>query len=90
MVRSPHAAEPGLAGVGVGDDPTAVVEAPPPKSHTFVDNHPVLSKPRDYYNNSGQNPIVRAGAATLIGIPAGVLGGESKRQSPSEEPVGQG
>lgn len=51
-----------------------VVEAPPQRPMTFVDRHPMLYKPRDYYETSGENPVVKAAAATLIGIPAGVLG----------------
>ncbi len=55
---------------------TSVVEVParPASSVTFVDRHPLLSKPRDYYDNSGKNKVVKAAAATVIGIPAGLFG----------------
>ncbi|MDX2036818.1 MAG: hypothetical protein SFX72_09210 [Isosphaeraceae bacterium] len=39
-----------------------------------VDRHPLFSKPREYYENSGDNKIVKTAAATVIGIPAGVVG----------------
>src|SRR5262245_61248019 len=58
------------------DDPAAVATKPtlPSGSVSFVDRHPLFSKPRDFYMNSGENKLVKAGAATVIGIPAGVLG----------------
>lgn len=66
--------EPGLN--GPGEPGTSVVEAPvrPAPTVTFVDRHPLLSKPRDYYDNSGNNKVVKAAAATVIGIPAGIFG----------------
>ena len=75
MPRTPRAvasAEPAL-------DPDApgaplVTNAPPARPVTIVDRHPLLSKPRDYYENAGSNKIVKTGAATLVGIPAGILG----------------
>lgn len=74
--RSPRLArtEPGLDPALAGD--AVVVEAPPAgtASMTIVDRHPLLAKPREYYNSSGQNRLVRVGAATLVGIPAGFLG----------------
>ena len=51
-----------------------LAEVPAPRTVTFVDRHPLLSRPRDYYQSSGQNPVVKATAATVIGIPAGVFG----------------
>jgi hypothetical protein len=43
-------------------------------SPSWVDRHPLLYKPRDYYETSGDNKIVKTAAATVIGIPAGVVG----------------
>ena len=63
-------AEPGLA--VPGDSGTAIAEAPP--AVTIVDRHPLLSKPRDYYESSGNNKIVKTAAAAVIGVPAGVVG----------------
>jgi hypothetical protein len=65
-------AEPGLA--LSGDSGTAVAEAPPPRPVTVVDRHPLLSKPRDYYESTGRNKIVKTAAATFIGVPAGIVG----------------
>ncbi|GAC1474604.1 MAG: hypothetical protein NVSMB9_25290 [Isosphaeraceae bacterium] len=64
---------------GLGDplEPgTSVVEAPvkPARSTAWVDRHPLFSKPRDYYDKSGNNRVVKTAAATVIGIPAGLLG----------------
>ena len=66
-------AEPGAALPGEED---TVVVAPPPKAQgvTFVDRHPLLSKPRDYYENSGNNKFVKTMAAGVVGVPAGIVG----------------
>lgn len=53
---------------------STVASAPPARTVTFVDRHPIFSKPRDYYENSGDNKVVKATAATVIGIPAGIFG----------------
>jgi hypothetical protein len=66
-------AEPGLA--LPGDAGPAVAEAPPAaRPVTVVDRHPLLSRPRDYYESAGNNKIVKTAAATFIGIPAGFVG----------------
>jgi hypothetical protein len=51
-----------------------VVEAPPPKSITWVDRHPLFSRPREYYEKSGKNKVAKVAAATVIGVPAGIVG----------------
>ena len=68
--------EPGLDAVPGSrtEGGTAVVEAPPARTMTFVDRHPLFSKPREYYNSSGENPVVKGAAATIVGIPVGVFG----------------
>jgi hypothetical protein len=38
----------------------------------FVDRHPLLSAPRNYYRDSGDNPVVKVLAGTFVGIPVGV------------------
>lgn len=53
---------------------TQVVEAPPARPVTFADRHPLFTKPREYYESSGSNKVVKAAAATVIGIPAGLFG----------------
>ena len=67
------AAEPGAALPGEED---TVVVGPPSqaKGVAFVDRHPLLSKPRDYYESSGNNKFVKSMAAGVIGVPAGVVG----------------
>lgn len=56
--------------------PSVVAQAPPPEGRgaTFADRHPLFTKPREYYEISGENKLVKSAAATFIGIPAGVLG----------------
>jgi hypothetical protein len=44
------------------------------KTVTFVDRHPLFSKPRQYWETSGDKKIVKAAAATFIGVPAGFVG----------------
>jgi hypothetical protein len=70
--RQVAVAEPGLS--LPGDSGTQVVEALPPRTVTVVDRHPLLSKPRDYYENTGNNKVVKTAAAAVIGVPAGVVG----------------
>ncbi|MBV8266782.1 MAG: hypothetical protein JO252_10695 [Planctomycetaceae bacterium] len=84
------AREPGLSSAV---EPGKVVLDPPAtatRTVTFVDRHPLLWKPRDYYENSGSNPVVKTAAATMIGIPAGIFG--ELRQivvgAPTEQRIG--
>ncbi len=65
-------AEPGLS--PPAEPGVTVVEGKPPTTVTWVDRHPLFSKPRQYYESSGDNRVVKAAAATVIGIPAGVVG----------------
>jgi hypothetical protein len=70
--------EPGLAGA-VDSDGTAVAadgtrQIAAPKTVTWVDRHPLFSKPRDYWDTSGDNKIVKAAAATFVGVPVGMYG----------------
>lgn len=68
-------AEPSLSGT-INDD-IAIVDSPSPapaRTVGMVDRHPLFSKPRDYWESSGDNKIVKAAAATFIGVPAGFLG----------------
>jgi hypothetical protein len=70
--RTVAAAEPPL--VSPAEPNGTVVHAPPPKTVTWADRHPLFTKPREYYDNSGNNKVVKAAAATVIGIPAGIVG----------------
>ena len=59
-------------------DGTAVTEKPldtaPVRTVSFTDRHPLFTKPRQYWETSGDNKIVKAAAATFIGVPAGFVG----------------
>jgi hypothetical protein len=46
----------------------------PVRTVRFADRHPLFSKPRQYWDTSGDNKVVKAAAATFIGVPAGVVG----------------
>jgi hypothetical protein len=63
------APEPGLS--GTIDPNGTVAEASPPKSVSYVDRHPLLSTPREYWESSGDNKIVKTAAATFVGVPVG-------------------
>lgn len=52
----------------------AVVEAPPARTVSFVDRHPLLYQPREYYQGSGAGKVGRVAAATFIGVPVGFVG----------------
>jgi hypothetical protein len=68
--------EPGLAGPAAPDGTLAdgTHEVPPPKQVGWVDRHPLFSKPRDYWDSSGDNKVVKAAAATFVGVPVGFYG----------------
>jgi hypothetical protein len=70
--RSVASSEPVLnspAGTG-----SLVVDAPPPKTVTWVDRHPLFSRPREYYDKTGTGKVGKVAAATVIGVPAGIVG----------------
>jgi hypothetical protein len=83
-------AEPSLSMTG---EPKSglVVETPPARTVGVVERHPLLSKPREMYEKSGNNTVVKVGAATLVGVPMGIYG-ELKQivvgRPPAEEPRG--
>ncbi len=64
--------EPSLSSTVDGDG-TKITTAPP-RNVTFVDRHPMFSKPRDYWDTSGDNKVVKAAAATFVGVPVGLYG----------------
>jgi hypothetical protein len=64
--------EPGLNAQG-----ETIVEGTPPSGTavTWVDRHPLFSKPKQYYDNSGSsNKVARVVSATVIGVPVGLFG----------------
>src|SRR4051812_38601870 len=73
--RTLASTEPGLSTVP-GDSGVTVVDRarPVPASETFVDRHPLFSRPRHYYENSGSNKVTKTAGAVVLGVPAGIYG----------------
>src|SRR3954469_22269646 len=71
--RSASPPEPGLSGALDSGAPI-VTEPAPAKTATYVDRHPLFSKPRDYWESAGDNKIKKAAAATFVGVPVGIYG----------------
>jgi hypothetical protein len=72
--------EPPLIGEGtvVGPGATEIVQAPETHVPTIADRHPLLSRPREYYDTTNGNKLTRTAAATFIGVPSGI-GAEVKQ-----------
>jgi hypothetical protein len=68
--------EPSLSGAIESDTTVAdgTHTVAPIKTITVVDRHPLFSKPRDYWESSGDNKVVKAAAATFVGVPVGIYG----------------
>jgi hypothetical protein len=71
--RSVASSEPVLD-APAGSTGSLVVEAPPPKTVAWVDRHPLFSRPREYYDKTGKGPVAKVAAATVIGVPSGIVG----------------
>ncbi|WP_165231449.1 hypothetical protein [Aquisphaera insulae] len=71
-IGSKKAAAPETTLSGTLDSGAPVVEAPPAQSTGYVDRHPILYKPRDYWDDGGNNKVVKAARATFIGVPSGI------------------
>ena len=69
--RRVASAEPGLSG---GIEPGTSVAAAPSTSVTWVDRHPLFSKPRDMYASTNSNKVVKTAAAAVVGVPVGFFG----------------
>ncbi len=72
--RTLASSEPAL--VTEGSPEVAIVDRakPVPGSDSVVDRHPLFSKPRDYYENTGKNKVTKTAAAAFIGVPVGIFG----------------
>ncbi|APW59875.1 hypothetical protein [Paludisphaera borealis] len=69
--RAAAPVEPSLSSSVGGEDRT-IIEEPPARTVSYVDRHPLFSKPREYYENSTSNStIVKAATATFVGVPVG-------------------
>lgn len=57
-----------------GYPPEGAMSAAPaiPQEKSYVDRHPLLSSPRNYYRDSGDNAVVKVLAGTFIGVPVGI------------------
>jgi hypothetical protein len=64
--------EPALT--AVPGDSTIVAAKPAAPSDSVVDRHPLLSRPRDYYETTNSNKAVKTAAAVVVGVPAGIFG----------------
>ncbi|WP_435009626.1 hypothetical protein P12x_000883 [Tundrisphaera lichenicola] len=73
--RSLTSNEPALSAIP-GDSGVAIVDRAKPvlAPETFVDRHPLFSKPRQYYENTGTNKVTKTAAAAVLGVPAGIYG----------------
>lgn len=71
--RQVATAEPSLS-LGEETAPPTIVEAPPARELGFADRHPLLFKPREYYETSGGGKVGKVASATVIGVPAGIIG----------------
>ncbi len=67
------APEPGLS--VAPDSNSTIVEAPQAKSVTYVDRHPMFSKPREYWENSpATTRSSRPARRRSSGVPVGLYG----------------
>jgi hypothetical protein len=59
-----------------GDPDVAIVDRakPAPTTVSAVDRHPLLSKPKQYYDDTNSNKVAKTAAAAFIGVPAGIYG----------------
>src|SRR5882757_2947059 len=72
--RTLASTEPGLS-TAPGDPGVVVADrAKPVTGDTFVDRHPLFSKPRQYYESTGNNKVTKTAAAAVLGVPAGIYG----------------
>ncbi len=67
------ASEPSLSG-SVDGGTTVAATPPPATSLTWVDRHPIFSRPRDMYETTNSNKVVKTAAAAVVGIPVGFVG----------------
>ena len=51
-----------------------VVAAAPSTGESWTTRHPLFSRPKHYYDSTQSNKAVKAGVATVVGIPAGIFG----------------
>jgi hypothetical protein len=74
----------GDAGATLGG--TAIAQAPEARVTTVADRHPLLSRPKEYYDSTNGNKLTRTAAAAVIGVPSGI-GAEIKQILVGQNPV---
>ncbi len=72
--RSMPASEPGLAASTTEPSVSAVETPGVARSATVVSRHPLFSKPKQYYDSTNNNKVVKTAAATFVGVPVGLFG----------------
>lgn len=55
------------------DGEALVVEAPAVRPVTAADRHPLLRRPREYYDQTNGNKFSKTAAAAVIGVPSGIV-----------------
>src|SRR4051812_38272176 len=82
--RTLAASEPPL--ITDGEDVTTVVEAPKARaSATVADRHPMLRRPREYYDKTNGGKATKTAAAAVLGVPSGIVA--EMRQAISGQPA---
>ena len=76
--------EPAFSSNVVGSSPGVTIVEPgapvepalvtPSSTVGWVDRHPLLRKPQQYFDNTNSNKLVKTAAATFVGVPAGFIG----------------
>ena len=54
-----------------GADPV-VIQAPRARVVTFADRHPLLTRPREYYDTTQGTKLRKTAAAAVLGLPSGM------------------
>ena len=65
--------EPGVSVVEPGGGSSSGSSATT-RTVSVVDRHPLLRKPKEYYDNTNSNKVVKTAAAAVVGVPAGIVG----------------
>jgi hypothetical protein len=73
MLRRSAAKEPAL----LAPEGEVVVATPAPRAGGWAARHPALTRPREYYeesggNNGGMSKVIASGRAAFIGVPSGI------------------
>lgn len=69
---APPAAGPVISAPAPSGQIAMTQPAGPVREKSFVDRHPILAAPRNYWRDSGNNLLVKAFYSTVVGIPVGV------------------